>query len=238
MSEQDQQKLFMLLKAYRDCFATDLAELGCNKALHMEIHEIEGSTPVKFKAYKTSRAEREAIREVISEWKKTGIASETRSPYGSPVILISQKGGRKTLVVDYRRLNKQTKRQHYSLPNMNDLESLCKGKLFVQLDLASECFQIPLNEEAQLKSAFITPDEIDQFLKMQFGLAKAPSEFQHLMDHVMGILKDDLIKDYLNDWVIEAEDWNDMLQKTEKVLKCLREAHLTLKPSKCAFGTA
>lgn len=107
----------------------------------MEIHVTEGRTPVKCKAYQTSRAEREATIKIVNEWKRTSIATETRFPDANPIILVSQKGGKKRFVLNYRHLNKQTKKEYYSLPNIKDLlESLCKGKLFVQLDLASRYF--------------------------------------------------------------------------------------------------
>lgn len=83
------QELFMLLKMYGNCFAKKLAEWLCIRVLYMEIHEIEGSMSVKCKAYKTSRAERKALWKLVSEWKKTRIASEIRLPYASSVILLS-----------------------------------------------------------------------------------------------------------------------------------------------------
>jgi len=57
------------------------------------------------------------------------------------------------------------------------------------------------------------------------------------MNVVLGELRGSLVKSYLDDWVIEANDWNDMLSKLELVLRCLRKARLTLRPGKCMFGT-
>jgi len=54
---------------------------------------------------------------------------------------------------------------------------------------------------------------------------------------VLGELRGTLVKSYLDDWVLEANDWEDMLTKLELVLKCLRKAKLTLRPGKCMFGT-
>jgi len=104
------------------------------------------------------------------------------------------------------------------------------------LDLASGYLQVPLSEAAQEKTAFIMPDDTGQFTRMPFGLAGAPGEFTRLMRKVLGSLKDRIVKNYLDDWVVDAEDWPDMLVKLRMVLDKLRIANLTLKPSKCLFG--
>lgn len=46
--------------------------------------------------------------EKIEEWKAMGIASETISQYASPCLLVIKPDGSTRLVVDYRRLNKNT----------------------------------------------------------------------------------------------------------------------------------
>lgn len=89
------------------------------------------------------------------------------SPYASSVILVKQVGGKNRLCVDFRRLNKQTVRQHYPLSDMlEQLESLAEGCMFTQLDLASGFLQIPLSAEASEKTAFITPDTTGEFTRM------------------------------------------------------------------------
>lgn len=46
--------------------------------------------------------------------------------------------------------------------------------IFATLDLASGYLQIPTDEGSKQKTAFITPDETDQFERMMFGLTNAP----------------------------------------------------------------
>lgn len=234
----EKDKLLVLLNSYRDTFAKNLNELGCTEMAELRIDEEEGSKPVTCKPYKVSLAERKAMAEIIAEWKSCGIVTETRSPYASPVLLVSQKGGKSRLVVDYRRLNRQTRKQNFPLPSMDEqITLLGTGQLFVQLDLANGYFQVPLARESREKTAFITPDDTGEFTRTPFGLAGAPGEFQRLMNVVLGEMRGTLVKSYLDDWVLEANDWEDMLTKLELVLKCLRKAKLTLRPGKCMFGT-
>lgn len=236
VSIEDGQTLLRLVNEYRDCFAMNLDELGCTQLATMELQEVEDSAPVVCKPYKTSNSDREAIAEIVSEWKKQGIVKETDSPYASPVILVRQ-GDKNRLCVDYRRLNKQLKRHHFPLPDLHEqIESLSRGKYFAQLDLASGYLQIPLTTDAQIKTAFVTSEETGQFTRMPFGLAGAPGEFTKLMHKVLGELRNKVVKNYLDDWVIDASSWSDMLEKLRMVLEKLRSANLTLKPSKCSFG--
>jgi hypothetical protein len=62
--------------------------------------------------------------------------------------------------VDYRQLDKQLKRHDFPLPNLHEqVEVLAAGKYFVQLALTTGYLQLPLTEDAQEKTAFVTPDD-------------------------------------------------------------------------------
>ncbi|UYV66613.1 hypothetical protein LAZ67_4002327, partial [Cordylochernes scorpioides] len=203
----------------------------------MDIKEVDGSKPVCLRPYKTTASEREAIREIVREWKDNGIVTETRSPYASPVLLVRKKTGDHRLVVDYRRLNIQTVKDKFPLPRIDDLlEGLRNAKFFTTLDLAHGYLQIPLTDKAKLKTAFITPDDTGQFERMIFGLANAPAEFQRLMHTVLGPLLNKKAFCYLDDVIIPAKDWREMIERLREVLERIRSAKLTLKPSKCEFG--
>jgi hypothetical protein len=207
-------ELLKLLNEYRDCFALNISELGCTDLITMEIKEIEGAKPVHMKPYHTNAEERLAIKEIIREWKENGIVTETRSPYASPVMLVRKKTGENRLVIDYRRLNSQTIKDRYPLPRIDDLlEQLHDCKLFTTLDLAHGYLQIPLTDEAKLKTAFITPDETGQFERMTFGLTNAPAEFQRLMHCALNSLINKEVLCYLDDILIPAKTWNEMKEK-------------------------
>lgn len=238
VSDEERTELMELVNEYRDCFAKNLMELGCTPLMTMDINEVPGSQPIMCKPYKTSQADREEIAKIVDEWKRCGVVTETRSPYASPVLLVKQAGGKHRLCVDYRRLNKQTVRHHFPLPDMGEqLESLAASQLFTQLDLASGYLQIPLTPEASAKTAFISADTTGQFTRMPFGLSGAVAEFTRLMHHVLGPLRGKIVRNYLDDMVIDGVNWAEMLGKLRSVLDKLRCAKLTLKPSKCSFGT-
>lgn len=234
----EREELIELVNEYRECFAKNLGELGCTPWMTVDIHEVPDSGPVVCRPYKTTPTDREEIAKIVADWKQNGVVRDTISPYASPVLLVKQARGENRLCVDFRRLNKQTVRQHYPLPNMlEQLESLAEGRMFVQLDLASGYLQIPLSAEASAKTAFITSDTTGEFTRMPFGLPGAVAEFTRLMQRVLGPLQGKIVRNYLDDMIIEGRDWHDMLSKLRLVLERLKDANLTLKPSKCRFGT-
>jgi len=46
-----------------------------------------------------------------------------------------------------------------------------------------------------------------------------------------------VVRNYLDDMVVDAVSWSDMLSKLRQVFDRLKSANLTLKPSECLFGT-
>lgn len=236
VTDSERQDLMNLVNEYRYCFALNLQELGCTKLTTVDLQEVQGSFPIVCRPYRTTAADREAIAEIVADWKKHGIVTDTKSLYASPVILVKQ-GDKNRLYIDYRQLNKQVKRHNFPLPDLQEqVEALVTGKFFVQLDMATRYLQLPLSESAQEKTAFVTPDDTGQFTRMPFGLAGAPGEFTRLMHRVLGKLRNTVVKNYLDDWFIDAASWTEMLVKLKEVLECLKGANLTLKPSKCWFG--
>lgn len=53
---------------------------------------------------------------------------------------------------------------------------------------------------------------------------------------ILGDLCHQVVKNYLDDIVIDAIDWYDMLNKPRLALDKLRETGFTLKASKCSFS--
>ena len=86
------------------------------------------------------------------EMLEEGVIRKPNSPYASPVILVPKSDGTTRLCIDYRELNKQTIKDKYPLPNMNDIFDRLGGSLiFSTLDLKAGYHQIPLNESSKKK---------------------------------------------------------------------------------------
>ena len=110
--------------------------------------------------------------------KKGNVISESKSPWAFPVVLIPKKDGTTRFCIDYRGLNRITKKDVYPLPRIDDiLDSLSKSRIRSKLDMTSGYWQIPMRPEDKEKTAFITRNGHWEFNVMPFGLTNAPAIF-------------------------------------------------------------
>ncbi|UYV74953.1 hypothetical protein LAZ67_12001888 [Cordylochernes scorpioides] len=105
------------------------------------------------------------------------------------------------------------------------------------MDLRSGYWQIEVDEADREKTAFITPDELYEFLVMPFSLCNAPATFERMMDQIFKGLKWKMALCYLDDIVVYSKSFNEHLHRLEIILECLNKAELRLNPKKCLFGT-
>lgn len=224
-----------LVNEYRDCFAKDLSELGRTDVTEMDI-TLKDSEPVVYRPYRLSHMERIEVKCMIDELLQYEIIRPSTSPYASPIIVVKKKTGDKRLCVDYRALNKKTIKQHYPLPRIEDqIDRLAGNKFFCALDLASGYYQVPLTEDAKLKTAFVTPDGQFEFNRMPFGLANAPAVFQRTINMILGNTRFDSALAYMDDILIPSTTFDQGIERLRAVFEKLRAANLTLKPQKCYF---
>ncbi|KRX13143.1 Transposon Ty3-G Gag-Pol polyprotein [Trichinella nelsoni] len=144
----------------------------------------------------------------------------------APAVYTPKKSGEVRICVDYRELNKKTRKDAYplSLP----------GDIFDK----SGFWQIPVNVNDKEKAAFSPGPGMGlfQFTRMPFGLTGALSTFQRAMD---SLLKDlPFAEAYLDDIIIFSPDSTTHGTHLEAVFIQLRNAGLTLKGSKCKIGVS
>ena len=118
---------------------------------------------------------------------------------------MQRSGGTDRLVVDFRRLNKNTIRMNFPLSNVDDgLEELHGATIFIVLDLAHGYLQVALIERAKEKRAFITPDNTGKFERAMLGLMNAPFYFAKLMKMIFGRFGNELALFFFDDMLLSA----------------------------------
>ena len=86
--------------------------------------------------YPLSRNEKEEVQKFIDKYLKKGYIRPSKLPQILLVFFIGKKNGGKHMVIDYRRLNKQTIKNNYFLPLITDLvDSMGNKRVFTKMDL-------------------------------------------------------------------------------------------------------
>ena len=97
-------------------------------------------------------------------------------------LLPSQTVTRWRICIDYRKLNKETRKDHFPLPCFDQmLDRLEWHEYYCFLDMYSGNNQITISLEDQEKTTFMCPYRTFTFRKMPFGLCNASGTFQWCM---------------------------------------------------------
>nr|VZI51219.1 unnamed protein product [Spirometra erinaceieuropaei] len=164
------------------------------------------------------------------------IIRPSQSPWSSPIVLVKKKDGSMRLCIDYRKLNAVTKKDSFPLPRIDTtLDAIAGNIMFSTLDLASGYWQVEVRPSDREKTAFAVPSGVSEFETMPFGLANAPNTFQMLMNQVLAQLIPTSCLVYMDDIIVLGKDFDSHLNNIRAVFSSLRQAGLTLKPSKCVF---
>ena len=228
------EDLIKLLHKFRGTIALSGDSLGRTDILKHSIALKNGVTHFFVPSYRLPIGRRQAVDDLISDMKKEGVVTESKSPYNSPLLLVPKKDGTWRLVVDYRKLNSFTIPDRMPMPILDEvLASLNGATVFSSLDLLSGYWQVPLDEASKPLTAFSTHREHLQFEVLPFGLCNAPLTFVRLMKEVLEGIPNILC--YIDDILVFSRDVDSHLHTLELVLERLKKAGLKVKLKKCHF---
>jgi len=153
------------------------------------------------------------------------------------VLFAAKKDGGLRLCIDYRALNKQTIKNCYPLPRIDDIfDNLRSSKIFTTLDLRSGYHQIQMDPASVPLTAFRTRYGLFEFLVLPFGLCDASAAFMNVINDVLRPFIDRFVCAYLDDILIYSKTKAEHVAHLRQVLRTLREHKLYAKLSKCEFG--
>ena len=239
LSDQQKEKLLQFLKENSDVFSDSLSDIGKTDMLMHKIETLPGAKPVHQRFYRQDPTKKAETERQTNELLQADLIKRSTSVWNSPVVLVKKKDGSWRFAVDYRKLNQITVPISQPLPRIEDVFDALgesKARIFSTLDLNSAYFQIPLDPETRQKSAFVTHEGVFEFTRMPFGLRNAPMSFQLLMSLVLKGLNRKFVLCYIDDILVFSPNLETHLQHLKEVFQRLRDAKLTLKPSKCKFG--
>jgi Reverse transcriptase (RNA-dependent DNA polymerase) len=225
-------------KQYADVFDDSKAQTLPERTEFDHEIDTENASPPYGPLYNLSGPELAALREYLDEHLKKGWISPSKSPAGAPIIFVPKKDGSLRLCVDYRGLNKVTRKNRYPLPLISEIINRVAGAaIFTKLDLRDAFNRIRIKEGHEWKTAFRTRYGLYEYNVMPFGLTNAPATFQAYVNHALEGLVDLCCVVFVDDILIYSAREEDHERDVCRVLERLQQYSLYAKLSKCEFHT-
>ena len=189
---------------------------------------------------------KEVVRKEVLKWLDTGVIYPiSDSAWVSPVQVVPKKGGTtvirtenntllpsRTVIgwricIDYQKLNKATRKDHFPFPFLDHmLDRLAGHKYYLFLDGYSSYNQIAIAPEDQEKTTFTCPYGTFTFRRMPVGLCNAPGTFQRYMVAIFSDLVEKTIDVFMNDFSVLGSSFDNCLENLRSVLIRCEETNL------------
>ena len=231
LTAEQQADVTRLLDEFQ-CIFTDM-----HGTTHLAEHKIELTTksPICVRPYPIPYAKRQEVEKEVQAMLEADVIEPAMSDYNSPIVLVKKKDGTNRFCVDFRRINLVTKFDIEPMGNPEDIMSKLKDDKFLsKIDLSKGFWQFLVEKSSQHLTGFSTTDGSYTFKKMLFGLVNSGSTFNRMMRKLLhGCSNAD---NYVDDILGHTRRWDDHLVTLRDIFTRVRDAGLTLKPSKCLIG--
>ncbi|GAU38875.1 hypothetical protein TSUD_67380 [Trifolium subterraneum] len=216
LARLEESKLLRVLRANKEAMGWAISDLkGISPTLCMHKINMEDEyKPVVQPQRRLNPTMKEVVKKEVLKLLEVGmIYPISDSEWVSPVHVVPKKGGMTVIrndkneliptrtvtgwrmCIDYRRLNKATRKDHYPLPFMDQmLERLAGQEYYCFLDGYSGYNQIAVDPRDQEKTAFTCPFGVFAYRRMPFGLCNAPATFQRCMQAIFSDMMEDTLE--------------------------------------------
>ncbi|GBG86946.1 hypothetical protein CBR_g44399 [Chara braunii] len=207
-----------------------------NRPTKHQIELLPGAVPPKGRMYKMSPAELEELKRQLETLTSKGWIRPNTSEFGAPVLFVPKGSGEFRMCIDYRGLNKITRKSTEPLPRIDDLLDMVQGcTIFSKVDLKSDYHQIEMAEEDVHKTAFKTRYGTYEYLVMSFGLCNAPGIFQTEMHRIFRPYLDKFMVVYLDDILVFSRTVREHAEHLALIVQALRDSQYKINREKSSF---
>ena len=141
-----------LLLEFHSVFSLELNEMGCTDTTE-HIIEVTNNEPFRERSQQIVPPMVDKVQQHIQEMLDRGAICPSQSPWCNAAVLVRKKDGSLWFCIDFRKLNKCTKKDAYPLPRMQEqMESMVGARHFSCIDLKSGFWQVKMAEESSIHS--------------------------------------------------------------------------------------
>ena len=257
LSKTEEEKLLRVLRKHKAALGWVLADIkGISPSICMHKILLEDEVkPIVEHQRRLNPTMKEVVRKEVLKWLDAGVIYPiSDSSWVSPVQVVPKKGGITVvkdannnliptrpvtgwrICMDYRKLNKATRKDHFPLPFIDQmLDRLAGHEYYCFLDGYSGYNQIAIAPEDQEKTTFTCPYGTFAFRRMPFGLCNAPATFQRCMMAIFSDMVEQIIEVFMYDFSVFGTSFDDCLAKLALVLERCEKTNLILNWEKCHF---
>ena len=181
----------------------------------------------------------DAVKSKLDRMQAIGVVAPVTEPtdWVNSMVVVRKQANKVRICIDRPHLNAFIKRSHYPLPTFDDIAArLHNAKVFSVLDAKTGFWHVRLEEKSSLLTTFNTPYGRYRWLRMPFGIASAPEEWQRRKHKIIkGLSGVEVIAD---DFLIigsgntQSEAIKNHDSNLTAFLQRAREKGLTLNPDK------
>ncbi len=227
----------MLIKDHSELFIVDKSELGLIRQAPTHI-QVDDPTPCRSHIYRYPAKAKEAIASILQDLEEWDIIEKSTAAWLFPVALVNKPSGEKRMCLDYQKVNKQLTTDIHPLPNLEELvENMAGNQYYATLDKKDAYYQVLLDKESRDLTTFSEGINLYHFKRLPLGLSCSASIFVRQLQAAMApLLKPGWIKSYLDDIIVSAPSYQQLLQRLGEVFKHMEAVGIKLNISKCHIG--
>ncbi|KAL5563687.1 hypothetical protein UlMin_033434 [Ulmus minor] len=257
LTKEQEIQLLEVLKKFKKAIGWTLADIkGISPSFCMHKILLEDNEKGSIEAQRRlNPVMKEVVKKEVIKWLDASIIYPiSDSSWVSPVQCVPKKGGMTVvqnenneliptrvvtgwrICMDYRKLNKSTRKDHFPLPFLDQMLDRLAGKhYYCFLDGYSGYNQIVIAPNDQHKTSFTCPYGTFAFRKMLFGLCNAPATFQRCMLAIFTDMVEQFVEVFMDNFSVFGDSFDSCLGNLAKVLQRCEETNLVLNWEKCHF---
>jgi len=206
---------------------------------HLYDHKIElidERTSSRSRLYHMSDYKLQKMKNYLIEHLNKDFISSSSASYASLILFVEKKDDSLRFCVDYRKLNALTKRDHYSLPLIDEtLARIQESKYLTRLNIIVAFNKLRMHSGSEDLTIFIISFDFYKYHVMSFELINDLTFYQHYMNDVLFDYLHQFCQTYLDDIIIYSKTLKKHKRHVRLVLHRLRETDLQVNINKCKF---
>ena len=176
-------------------------------------------------------------KKVLSDMENDGVIRKVDEPidWVNSMVIVEKPDKKLRICLDPRNLNTAIRREHFQLRTIEEITSRMSGaEIFSKLDGNNSYWQLKLDSESQLLTAFNTPYGRHCYLRTPFGIRHAQEVYLKMISQLFEAIEG--VETDIDDSLIWGRSKEEHDQRLKMALKRCEEIGLTLNKDKCVIS--